>query len=693
MEINFFDINTVAIIWASEQWWKIWNDLLINLRNFKWEKFWVNPKWWNFEGIDFYNSISDLPIVVDIAVIVIPAKFVLQSLRECWEKWIKRVIIISAWFKETGNIEWENEIKEIANKYSMRVLWPNCLWYIDAKRDLNLSFWWKEISKWNIAMVSQSWAMAVALTDWANATHIWFSKLISMWNKSDINENDLLLNLENDPDTDVIAIYLESIEDWRSFYEITKRLSKKKPIVMIKAWVSKKWKEAASSHTWALSSENKVLEVAFQDSWIHTTSSLEDFFIWSELFSKTVNHNIPEELAIITNAWWPWVMATDHCETYNINLASFNKEEKDILAEYMPEASSMNNPIDIIWDATSVRYAQILNNITKLNRNIGILVLVTPQTVTDVDIIAEEIHKWEEKNPHYFILTSFMWWNTVKLARKYLRKNRIPSYDYPRKWLISYRELLKQKNWEQKKEIENANITKINDEIKKEISLDLKKENKLCSLATTIKLMDAFDISFLKDVLAKDIKKVENIWNNKKEDKLVAKISSKDIAHKTDCGWVILWISSLEEAKIAYEKIIKSVKEHHPEAEIQWVTFQEMLAESKKEVFIWMKRDLCFWELLIVWMWWIFVNIYEDVNMKLWPVNKDEIRDMFSKLTWYPILAGSRWDKSINFDSLVDIVFKIQSLFHIFQEIKEIDINPVFSNEKKSIIVDAKIYI
>lgn len=692
MKTNFFDISSVAIVGASESEWKIWNDLLKNLRDFEWKKYWVNPKWWSFEDIIFYNSIETLPIVPDIAVIVIPAKFVINSLIECWEKWIKKVIIISAGFKETWNIEEENKIKEISKKYSMRVLGPNCLGYIDAHKNLNLSFWGDDIKPGNIAMISQSGAMAVALTDWANSINIWFSKIISMWNKADIDENDLLEDLMNDEKTDVIVVYLESIENGRRFFEIARKLTKKKPVVMVKWWMSDKWKKAASSHTGALSSENKILDILFRDAWIHVTSSLENFFLFSEIFSKNVGKKIPESLAMITNAWWPGVMATDHCEFHNIKMSDFSDTEKDILKNNMPEAASMKNPIDVIWDATSIRYNDMLENITKLNRNIWIMLLLTPQTTTDVQKIWEKVVKYEKNYPDSFVMTSFMWWYSVKDTRKYLRENNVLDYDYPRKWLIAFSELLKQDKWEKisiEKEVELFNIS---ENKHKELKNILKEENTLCGVKVLSEIFKAFDIPFVEEKLVTDIKGVEDVWKNRIEDKMVAKVSSSDIAHKTDCGWVVTRISTLKQAKSAYERILKNVWEIEPEANISWVTFQNMLASSK-EVFIWMKRDKSFWDILIVGMWGIFVNVYEDVSMKFAPVNKWAIMDMLKTLKWYSILAWARWGVSIDFDKLTDVIIKIQSIFNSFSEIKEIDINPVFSNEKWSIIVDAKFYL
>ncbi len=692
MKTNFFDIESVAIIGASESEGKIGNTLLNNLSEFRWEKYGVNPKWWEYKNIFFYTSIAQLSKIPDIAVIVIPARFVLQALKECGEKGIKRVIIISAGFKEVGDIESEEEIQRMALKYNIRVLGPNCLGYIDAHKNLNLSFGGKGVKTWNIAMVSQSWAMAVALMDWAASLNIGFSKLISMGNKADIDENDLLESLANDEKSDVIVVYLESIENGRKFYEIARKLSKKKPIVMVKSGLSIRGKEAASSHTGALSWENEVLEVVFRDTGIHTTASLEDFFLWAEAFSTTVWKNIPESLAIITNAGGPWVMATDHCELNNISLQNFSKSQQATLKEGMPDASSMNNPIDIIGDATSATYAKALENMTHLDEDLATFLLVTPQTVTDVNVITQKIVEWKSTNPDKFLMTSFMGWWSVQKARDFLRDHDVLDYDYPRKGIIAYSELLKQKSWEKKALAPEASIHTLSQEKHSEITTLLSHEKDLCSLEVNAIILKAFEVNFLEDKLAIEFSQVETIWKGRTEEKLVAKIASKDIAHKTDCGWVVIGISSLEEAQQAYTNILKSVGEFHPNADISWVTFQEMLPPSK-EVFIWMKRDISFWEVLIVWMWGIFVNIYEDVAMKLSPVNPVQIKKMFESLTGYPILNGARGDTPIDFDAIIDIVSKIQSIFHSFPEISEIDINPAFSNEKSSIIVDAKFYL
>lgn len=699
--LNFFEVSSVVIIWASEVEWKIWNSLVKNLDLFLWEKFGVNPKGWEYNWVKFYKDIISLPTVPDIAVIAIPAQFVQTSLEDCWKKWIKRVVVISAWFKEIWDMDSENKLIEISKKYNISLLWPNCLWYVDTSKNLNLSFWTKTLSAcvgWiceNIAMVSQSWAMAVALTDWALSRNMWFSKMISMWNKAWINENDLLIELENDPKTSVISLYLESIDDWERFLNITKNLSKKKPIVLVKSGISDKWSLAASSHTWALSSQKEILETAFKNAWIHYTQSLEDFFLWSHIFSRSHICDIPEELVIITNAWWPWVMATDHVDFNNVVLSEFTQEEKDVLKTGLPDAASVKNPIDIIWDATSKTYAQVLNNLSKLNKKRAILILLTAQVITDVENIANIIIDFKIKNPCEFIMVSFMWWEAVQKWREILSNAWILEYDYPKKAILAYSELIKQKRWSLQKEETLDEISLPSEDIINNIKSKIKDEISLCNNYLTWEIFKTFNINFLDEILVKNVEEISWVYDNFWWSKLVARISSPDIAHKTDVWWVILNIKSKEEAIDAYKSIIKNVQKHKKDALILWVTFCKMIekTDSTQEIFVWFKRDVSFWDILIVGMWWIFVNVYEDVTRAIWLVSKRKIREMFRELKWYPILEWARWQKWINFDSLIDTIYKLQYVFNTFEEIIEIDINPIFSDDKESVIVDAKFYI
>jgi len=693
---SFFDIKSVAIIGASESEWKIGNTLIKNLANFDWEKFGVNPKWGEFEGIKFYESVKALPIVVDIAVIVIPAKFVIASLLEIAEKGIKRVIIISAWFKEVWDIESENEIKSIAKKYDISILWPNCLGYIDVYNNLNLSFWSKSVKAWNVAMISQSGAMAVAFTDWANMHEVGFSKIISMWNKCDVWENELLEELENDEKTKVIAIYLESIELGSEFLKIASRISKKKPIILVKSWMSNRWMQAASSHTWALAWEAEIFKTAFKQAWIHYTSKLEDFLLWSKTFANSCLKNIPEELIIITNAGWPWVMITDHAEEFWVKLAEFTTEEKEILKEGLPDASSVSNPIDIIWDATSERYYKILENIKKLSKKRAILVMLTPQVITDSDKIAEVIVEFKKNNPDFYVMASFMWDASLWKSREILNDKDVLDFNYPQKAMLAFSRILEQKRWE-------VNPNPLSGAIEKKslirdlgfIKNILSSEKKLAWAESIEKIMEELDLPFVKNYLVKSEEEAMKIFEKIWAKKLLARISSEDIPHKTDVWGVVFDIKNNQEAELAYKTILENIEKNAPKANVEGIIYSVFLEQTNdlREIFVWFKRDATFWNVLIVWMWWIYVNVYEDVSRRILPVSKDEIKKMFIELKGFPILKWYRWTKSVDFDKIVIIINKIADLFESIEEIKEIDINPLFSNSEENYLVDLKIYL
>ncbi len=692
---SFFDINSVAVIWASEKQGKIGNDLLKNLADFGWKKYGVNPNWGKFEGIKFYDKVEKLPEIVDVAVIVIPAKFVVSTLEEIAEFWIKRVIIISAWFKEIWNTEEEEKIKNIAKKYEIQILWPNCLGYIDSYKNLNLSFGWKEIKSGNIAMISQSGAMAVAFTDWALEYDLGFSKIISMWNKADIWEVDLLLELEKDEKTKIIVMYLESIEFGRKFYEIAKRVTKSKPIILVKSGMSDRGSLAASSHTGALAWSAVIFKTAFKQSWIIYTSKLEDFFLWWKTFSQVEDFsNIPEELAIITNAGWPWVMITDHCEELWIQLAEFDEEEKKILMKWLPETASVKNPIDIIWDATSIRYSQILENLNSLEKKRAILVMLTPQTVTDTDKIAQIIVDFKTKNPDSFVMASFMWGASLGVSEEILSVKHVLDYSYPQKAVLAYSQLIRYKrllktNYDNlcKCYLEKNNIDNINN--------ILETQGKMCDSVWVEKIMDELELPFVKNYLVKSEKEAEEIFDIIWEETLIARISSEDIPHKTDVWGVVFDINNKQNAVQAYKTILKNIEKNAPWVNIEWIVYSVYIwkLQGLRELFIWLKRDETFGNILIVWMWWIYVNVFEDVSRRLSPVWKKEILEMFKSLKWYPILAWYRWEKSVNFDKIADIVLQFVKLFESVPKIKEIDINPLFSTSEKNYLVDVKLYL
>lgn len=687
---SFFNPQSVVVIGASETPGKIGNSLLRNMIDFTGTVYGVNPKGGEYMGISFYPTITELPSVPEVAVIAIPGKFVIDSIRECGEKGIGFAVIISAGFKEVGNLAAEEELKAVAKHYGIRILGPNCLGYINAYNNLNASFGGKSVSRGNVALVSQSGAMAVALMDWAISAHVGFSKIISMGNKSDLDEANFLEYLENDDESEVIVFYLESLNAGRKFFDIAKRVTKKKPIVLVKSGNSARGSAAIASHTGALAGEKQVLHTAFKQAGIHYTDALKKVFLWSETFSHTMQKEISEEMIIITNAGGPGVMATDNAERFGVSLANFSDEEKAILKTGLSPSASVNNPIDIIGDATSREYAQILSNISKLQKNYTVLIMLTPQAVTDTENIARVINDYCKTNPEKMVLASFMGGVSVMEGRKYLQEQGVPHFEYPRDAISSFAELVRQKKWEAIPSGQAPIMHSMDDAKIQNFRTTLSSVSGLVSPEISNAILDAFSISYAKEYVVTSAEEAGKVFAQLGQ-KGVMKIVSPDIAHKTDCGGVLLGIDSVQKAQEGYQTILTNVQKAHPSAALEGVSIQPMLSSSR-EVFLGFKRDASFKEVILFGLGGIFVNIFEDVSMRIAPVSSEELDGMIRQIIAYPILAGARGEKSIDFEALKDSILKIQSLFFQIPEIVEIDVNPIFVREDGAWVVDIKLY-
>ena len=713
---TFFRPQSVVIVGASQTAGKIGNDILKNLSEFSGNIFGVNPKGGSFSlisaqknntttrEIPFFPEISLLPEIPDVALIAIPSRFVEHSLEECGKKGITNVIIISAGFKESGNISGEKNIQALAKKYHINILGPNCLGLINTHNQLNLSFAGKIPKQGNIALVSQSGAMATALMDFAESSGMGFSKIISMGNKSDLNENNFLDFLENDDETQVIVLYIEDIVAGREFFEKCRRITQKKSIIVVKSGVSTKGALAAASHTGALSGEQEILKTAFEQSGVNYTHSLEDLFLWSKFFSRVEKNEVQDDLILVTNAGGPGVMAIDNAEKFSVSLAEFSEEEQEILKGNMPEASSVKNPVDILGDANSLRYKQILENISQLKKKRNILVMLTHQTTTDTENIAREISDFAKKNPEILVLTSFMGGQSVEKGREILEAHEEKNFlhfDFPKEAMKALAEFQKWKKKTDRNERNNKPEKSLFPEIKtakiknitKKISEISEKNKKITLLSPEIisELFSAFEIPFLGEHICSSPKNSGEIFE-KIGGPVVMKIVSPDIPHKTDCGGVRLNIKTAKEAEKIYSEIIKSSSFAYPLAEISGVSMQKMMTSSR-EVFVGMTRDKTFGEVLLFGLGGIYVNIFEDISRRLSPVSRTEIREMMQEIHSIKILEGTRGEKSIDFLALEEVILKISQLFHSIPEIQDIDLNPIFAREDGSWVVDAKIFV
>lgn len=680
--LNFKNIHNVVIIGASEDTKKIGNILLAKNQTFQGKIYGINPKWGNAYGKEFYPSIHSLPEVPDIAVFAIPAGLISDSLEEAGKFGIKKAIIITAGFKEIGNTNEENQLITIAKKYNIRILGPNCLGYGDTHLWLNLSFWSQFFDMGNIGIISQSGAMAVAITDVLAEKKLGFSTFFSLGNKSDIDESDLLIELMEDPHTKVIALYLESITRWEFFIETLQKITQTKPVIIMIGWVSEHGKMATASHTGSLSWERVMYEAAIKKGWALLTYSLSEFFSLLQIFSISWERSILWDPFMITNAWGVGVLATDQAEFFDLNLARIDEKTSTILRKNMPAMMSTRNPIDIIGDADSERVNQVLSNILEIKTTADIIFFFTVQATTDINNIAEKIISFSQKNPNYNIFVTLIGGDTIIQAKELLDQAKIFTTTSTESMIGSYSKLTKWKIKDIK--LASSEIHAQHTETKSSILLDQDMSEKLLA-EYLLQSTNTHTCNTLEDILK---------YRETKSGPFIMKISGKYLAHKTEIGGVIWPVSSISEITHAYETLQKNITTHLSDTEQYKITIAKFITPSPSiELFFGAKRDINFWETFIIGTGWIYLTILDDTSINIGKWNKEVIWNTLKSLKSYPALSGYRKQQSVDMNMLETIIFQLSKIFFEHPEIREIDINPILFDNGIPYIADAKFYL
>jgi len=694
---NFFCPGSVAVIGASREEEKVGHIILDNIINsgYKGKLFPVNLKADEIHGIKCYPSVLNVPGDIDLAIIVIPAQFVLQVLEECSKKNTKWSIIISAGFKETGieGAKRERQLIEKAKDYGIRILGPNCLGIIDTECPINATFSPNMPPMGKIGFISQSGALGTAILDWAKTNKIGFSKFVSLGNKADISENDLFDDWENEKDTEVITAYLEGVKYGREFIRISSKVSKKKPIIVIKSGNTDAGARAVSSHTGTLAGSAKAYEAAFKQAGIIRANTIRDLFNYAKAFSY---QPLPKgkKVAIITNAGGPGIMATDECEKSDILLASLKKETIDGLKEFLPEAANFYNPIDILGDALADRYKKTLEAVIKDNNVNAIVMLLTPQAMTQPLKTARAIVEvMENSGKSITVLTSFMGGSEVEKAVKFLAEKNIPNFDIPEEAIDTLKVMMEHTDWKSRRSfpIEDFNVDK--GEVKK-IFYQCQSEGRLeLGGMEAREILEAYDIRMPKAELACDIDEAKEIAGRIGYP-LVLKIVSPNILHKTDVGGVKIGIDNEKELEENYNQILFSVSKYMPDANIRGILVQEFI-KDKKETIIGMSEDPQFGPMIMFGLGGIYVEALKDVSFRIAPLSRQVAREMVEEIRTIKLLKGIRGEDPSDIDSIIEIILRVSQLVTDFPEIIEMDINPLFVKKQGegSIAGDVRIRI
>ncbi len=687
---KFFNPKSIAVIGASRDRKKLGSQILKNIifSGFKGKIYPINPKAKKIQSLISFYSVLDVPNKIDLAVIIVPKETVPRVLEEIGKKRIKSVIIITAGFGETGKEgkKAEEELGEIAKKYDIRIVGPNCLGIIDTYNYLNITFAGVFPLKKNLAVVSQSGAMCAAILDWASENNIGFSRFISLGNKMDINEIDMFKVLGSDKNSKVVLGYIEGIDKGREFIKEASKLTRKKPLIAIKSGLSKAGAKAALSHTGSLTNNAEVIKAAFLKAGIIRVDNIEELFDFSEAFSA-LSFPKNNKVAILANAGGPAVLTTDEVARSNLELAKFSNKTKKLLKSKLPLEASILNPVDIVGDADASRFKKALDIILSDKNVSSLIVILTPQTSTEIEKTAEVIF-WAKKRFKKPIISSFIGGNEVESGVKILEKHGVPNFEFPKRAVKALSKLVSYKEFRRFSLIRTQNISR-NKAIERIIRNVKKAGRKNLDDVETKKVVKALGIKMANSFFVKTAKEAATAAE-KIGYPVVLKIVSSDVLHKTEHGLVKTSISNKKQVKDVFFAIRDKAREM--KVKFSGVMVYEMIKEGT-ELIIGAKKDPVFGPVVMFGLGGIYVRLFEDTKFCISPVSNNEAYDMIKGIKGYRLLTGFRGQRPANIKKIKNTILKVSSLVTAFPEISELDINPLKVYSRSVTALDIKIVL
>ncbi len=691
--------KSVAVIGATENPGSVGRTIMWNLitNPFGGAVFPVNPKRSSILGVKAYPSIAAIPDPVDLAVIVTPAKTVPGLIGECIQKGIPGAIIISAGFKETGpeGVELERQILE-QTRGKMRIVGPNCLGVMMPRSGLNATFAGAMGLPGNVGFISQSGALCTSVLDWSFQQNVGFSAFISIGSMLDVNWGDLISYLGDDPETESIVIYMESIGDARSFLSAAREVALRKPIIIIKAGRTEAAAHAAASHTGSLTGSDEVLDAAFRRIGVLRVDRIADIFYTVEVLAKQPRPS-GRRLTILTNAGGPGVLATDALIGDGGELAEISPQIMDELNKLLPPAWSHNNPIDILGDAGPDRYAKTLEIAAKDPNSDGLLVILTPQAMTDPTATAEQLTPYAHI-PGKPVIASWMGGAEVADGERILNQADIPTFPYPDTatrlfnymWRYTYN--LRGQYETPILPPESPESTANRQRVETLINTVRQSGRTILTEAESKDVLAAYGIPTVVMKIAATaedaVKAADSIGYP-----VVLKLHSETITHKTDVGGVQLNLQTAAAVKAAFTAIQSAVTAKASAKDFLGVSVQPMAKLDGYEIIIGSSPDPQFGPVLLFGMGGTLVEVFKDRALALPPLNTTLARRMMEQTKIYTALKGVRGRPPVDLAGLEELLVRFSQLVVEQRWIKEIDINPLLASPERLLALDARVVL
>lgn len=695
---EFFHPKSVAVIGASTSPGKLGYAVLENLVEGGYVNvgtiYPINPKADQILDQKAYPSVLEVPGDIDLAVVVIPYKYVPAVLEDCGKKKIPAVVIISAGFREAGmeGLERELELVEIAKQYKIRLIGPNCLGIIDTFTPVNASFSAGTPPRGPMAFMSQSGALGTAILDWAQAGRLGLSKFVSLGNKADVSEIELLESWVKDKDTNVILMYSEGLPNGQKFIEVAREVTKVKPVVAIKSGVTKSGSRAVSSHTGSLAGSEQAYQAAFQQAGVLRAPDMASMFD----MALALGYQPPllnDRIAIITNAGGPGILATDALERSGMSLARLKVDTIQALERFLPDAASAANPVDVLGDAKSDRYQFALDVVAKDPNVDGIMVVLTPQAMTEISETARAIGELSQTIDKP-VLACFMGEAKVEEGIRVLKEYDVPNYSFPERASLAFQAMSQYRG-----------ITERSEPVYEKFDVDLKAAREVIECAKADgryaigdseawNILKAYGLNIPRSDLAKTADEAVELASEIGYP-VVMKIASPDILHKTDVGGVKVGLESADQVRDAFDLMIYRTERFLPEAEIWGCQVQEMAPPGGLEVLIGMNRDPQFGPLVTFGLGGIYVEVLKDVTFRVAPFTKLDAEAMLSEIRSKALLEGVRGKPAVDKAAIIDVLLRMGQLVQDFPEIAEFDINPliVYPKDQGAIAIDMRLVL
>ena len=689
--------KAIAVIGASTKDHTIGSDIMKRLKeyNFAGDIYPVNPKGGEIQGFKAYTSVKEIPGNVDLAIIVIAQKFVLNAIDECHEKGIKGICIISAGFKEAGEegAQAERELVAKLKEYGMRCVGPNCLGVVNTAPDIRMDGCFAESlpERGNIGFVSQSGALGGGILNILKDLNLGFAQFISIGNQADVNAETAIEYWENEDDVQQILLYMESIQNPANFRKLATRITKKKPILALKAGRSAAGASAASSHTGSLAGADKAANALLQQSGVIREYSLKNLFATAKVFATSP---IPkgDRVAIITNSGGPGIMATDAVCEYGMQMAKLSDATKEKLRSFLPAAASVKNPVDMIASAPIEHYKQTLETVIA-DENVDMIgVIYLPFLgLKDIDV-AQALMEIKAKYPEKPIIGIFMTKSEFFTKLSNMDVN-MPFFMYAEEAADGFNRLNQQRKWMERPEgkipvfdVDKAKAEKI-------IKAAVADGRAQLTTLESIDVLNAYGIRACKYGLATNEEEVVNLGNSIGYP-VVMKMTSKTTSHKTDVGGVRVNIQSEEQLRAEYKDLIAKLTEKGLIDGLEGVIIQEMV-KGNREMVCGIATDPQYGPMMMFGLGGVFIETMKDVTFRIAPLTDIDADEMIKSVKAYELLKGARGTKPADIAQIQETLLRLSQMVNDFKFIDELDINPLLISEKtgEGIAVDGRIKV